>query len=189
MERSEIEAKVRDFVREYKGYGFFSYAESPSAEEETVGGITERVLKEGQWPLDWFLLADDERDIYWFDSEWMGDLGRMYEEFLGALSKLSGGDFGPSNIEEFVDFKEDSEAWVRFDWAGRPYRIALSAGGDYIDFPGVVHYLNDTLRNMGHPHRFVHPYDTEDQTAVLAYLTDEAIQKLKSSKGWPIQEV
>ena len=183
-----IVERAQAFVKEFKGYGFFSYAGDPAEEREVVNRIVQEVSNRGEWPEDWSLLGD-ERDFYWFDTEWMGDLEHMYEEFLGALSKLSRGDFQPGNVKEFVDFDGDSQAWVEFDWKGDRHRITLKSMGDYIDYPDVVHYLNDVLESSGNAHRFVAPSDTGDQTEALTYLTDDAIQKLKASKGWSIREI
>ncbi len=189
MERDDVVRKAQAFVDEYKRLGFFRYADSPAAEKEAVEGVVQRVLEDNAWAPDWFLIGGDERNIYWFDTEWLGDLGTMYAEFLGALTTLSGGELQFRNVEEHVDFEDSSEAWVQFDWLGGRHHIVLGPGGDYIDFPSVVRYLNGVLAKAGNPHRLVVPYDTGDQTTVLAYLAEESIRRLQTSKGWSIQPV
>ena len=179
----DLVEKARAFVRSYRAYGFFRQAADEAGERAAVARIVEAVSNGGVWPEDWHLVQDG---IYWFDTEWVGDLDRMYTEFLGELGGLSGGNLRFENVKEVNEFTDpEGPAWVEFDWRGERHHIDLESMGDYIDAPAVVKYINDRLEAAGDPHRVVVPYDTGDQTAVLAYLTQDAIRALRD-RGWAI---
>jgi hypothetical protein len=182
----DLVMRARNFVEEYRKHGFFSQVKTPTDLERAVQGVIEKAAR--GWPEDWLLLSGDPV-MFWFDTEWDGDLERMYEEFLDEVSKISGGDLRFANVTSFVDLERDEPSWVEFEARGGRHHIDLESLGDYVDFLGVLRYLNDLLERDGKGRRFVLPFDMGDQTAVIACLSEDAIRWLTETKGWTITDV
>lgn len=183
---TELRKKAKNFIREYQKYGYYKNI-SNKEEDEAIDNIIQTVKNEGKWPKDWRLIGG-ERNIFWFDTEWMGDLDHMYGEFLSGLEKISKDELKFENVEEIVT-DEDSEAWVEFDWMEQRHHIDVEFLFDHVDFPSILTYLNDLLKKKGSPYRLVMPYLVGDQTAVLSYLTLDQIKGLDEDKGWPVQDI
>ncbi len=182
---TELKERAKAFIQEYKKYGFYRNM-SLQDEDEAIRRIVERVAEDKGWPNDWWLIHDD-RNTYWFDCEWMGDLEHMYSEFLAELSKISRGELKFENFTEFVDLEEhEGASWVEFDWMARRHHIDAKGMSDYVDYPSLVSYINEELRKSGNPRRFLHPFPTDDQTAIIAFLSLEELKRLQTEKGWPV---
>jgi len=177
-------AWAKEFVQEYQKYGFYRNM-SPQEEEEAADKLARGIVQNEGWFPDW-ILVNDERNTYWFDSEWTGDLEHMFSEFLTELCKVTLGELKFENIREHIVLERDKgPSWVEFDWMGRKHHIDARGLGDYIDYKSLVSYINDQLEKAGNPRRFVHLFNTVDQNAMLAFLRLEDLQRLQKEKGWP----
>jgi hypothetical protein len=183
---SELREIASNLIQEYKKFGFYWFVLSKEEEEKAVKKILGTLSDYNKWPEDWQLIAGDERNIYWFDTEWDGDLEHMYIEFLNNLNKLNRDDLKFENIKDYVDLDQNSKAWVEFDWMGQRYHFDLECNGDWIDYPNLLTYINDLLSKAGKSHRFVVPFNTGDQTCLLSYLSLNEINGLIKDKRWSV---
>jgi len=173
-------------VKRFRALGFFLDKENISDEKlaEIINGEHLALFGEDIDPhgpfSDLLLLSYDKKRVWWEDTE--ADVlngNNVYIDFINDLSRISKGEFSPSEITETWE-TDEGPVYVQFLLDGERISINPKYIYDYID----VEIISDINKLLPSDKAKFEMYKPFDQTAFILMLSKNKKSHLQKKRGW-----
>jgi hypothetical protein len=119
---------------------------------------------------------DYSKNLWYFDTEAIEDTGD-YKEIAERMVEMSEGSLPLTNIQDHVDI-EAGEAWLSFDFKGKPIKVNCAVKDDFVDPAIFVKFVE--LLNESDPSKIYVYYDLGGQDAIIGCVTKSNYECLKN---------
>lgn len=164
---------IANAIEEYQKIGLFDHLS-----EEEINESKRKIEEQENYNFN-NILASFPNIVHWFDME-LGNIENPYFELVEEYSKISHGEFNPTNISDNFDIENSTSCTLSFKLDGKKYSKKLVIERDWMDV-NFFEFIDKVVSENNLNGKFYSLYEG-GQGAMIIYLTEEQYNYLHKNK-------